>query len=64
MNEVRVYVVKRTKISENITTKEFVKEAESEGRVYSLNRFMYAFNDKEINPTNDIIKILTTKCYK
>ena len=51
-NEVRVYLVNRSKIKINpqsISNDEFINLAEEEGNIYSLNGFINAWNSLELN---------------
>jgi hypothetical protein len=61
--ETRVYVLDCQDIStdkgfEELTEEEWITECERQGRVYTLNAFQRAFNEEEINPSIDVIRII------
>lgn len=62
--ETRVYVINTDIQSSNIfyqnmTDEEFINEAELQGTVYSLEGFVTAFNNEEVNTDTDVIKTIT-----
>lgn len=62
--ETRVYVIntdiQRSSIFyKRMTDEEFMDEAEFQGTVYSLEGFVTAFNNEEVNTDTDVIKTIT-----
>lgn len=62
--ETRVYVINTDIQSSGVfyqrmTDKEFMDEAELQGTVYTLENFVNAFNNEEINTDTDVIKTIT-----
>jgi len=59
--EIRVYLVDSMNEVENwdeLPNDEFIRMAEEEGKVYSLQGFVKAFNEEEINSSIDFIRII------
>jgi len=58
--ETRVYVVDTTKYDKALMwgNETFMRVAEKEGTVYSLQGFQKAFNSEEINSYIDVIRII------
>ena len=62
--EVRVYLIKsghpvlREKSNTQLTDEEFIEYAEQEGTVYSLKGFQEAFNNIQVDATDDFIRII------
>ena len=59
MKEIRVYLVKEDDpLLKSLATDElFIKNAERQGTVFSLEGFQHAFNDGQINSNTDLILI-------
>ena len=62
--ETRVYVINTDIQSSGVfyqrmTDEEFINEAELQGTVYTLENFVNAFNNEEINTDTDVIKTIT-----
>lgn len=61
--EIRVYLVdlyevNHTQKPRSWSDKKFIKEAEKQGLVYTLQGFANAYNEDEINQFNTIIRII------
>jgi len=58
--EIRVYLVDANSHDELLTmpNEKFMEMAEEEGKVYTLPRFVEAFNQEEINTFIDFIRII------
>jgi hypothetical protein len=59
--ELRVYVVDANLLEvsyEELTDEEFVQEAENQGNVYSLVGFQEAFNDREIDSSVEVLRVI------
>lgn len=64
LKQTRVYVIntdiQRSSIFyQRMTDEEFMDEAEFQGTVYSLEGFVDAFNNEEVNTISDVIKTIT-----
>jgi hypothetical protein len=62
--ETRVYVINTDIQTSSIfykrmTDEEFMDEAELQGTVYSLEGFVTAFNNEEVDTNSDVIKTIT-----
>lgn len=59
--EIRVYVIDTQQHLNDLayTDEEFMKQAEDEGRVYTLQGFQEAFNLEEINSAIDVIRFIS-----
>jgi hypothetical protein len=44
--------------TDELTNEEFMFEAEEQGRIYTLDGFVNAFNFEEINTNTDVIRII------
>jgi len=60
MLETRIYVIDldktETNVGQDTDTKTFIEISENLGSVYSLNGFIQALNDEEININNSFVK--------
>jgi hypothetical protein len=64
LKQTRVYVIntdiQRSSIFyKRMTDEEFMDEAELQGTVYSLEGFVEAFNNEEVDTNSDVIKTIT-----
>lgn len=61
MKETRVYVINVDEIEGDyleLTNDEFIEEAENQGTVYTIDNFVIAFNNEDINTFTQVIRIL------
>lgn len=63
MKEIRVYLVDLYEVSHvqkprDWSDKKFMAEAEKQGTVYTLQGFVTAYNEDEINQNNSVIRII------
>ena len=58
--EIRVYVLETSKYDQALLWKNkmFMRIAEEDGRVYTLEGFQRAFNEEEINTSIDVIRFI------
>lgn len=66
LSETRVYVVDLNNNDfdgDNTTDEEFMKMAENDGRVYTIDGFQQAFNFEEINSSIDVIRFISVPLF-
>ena len=63
MKEIKVYLVdlyevRHTQKQRDWSNEKFITEAEKQGTVYTLQGFVNAYNEDEVNQNNTVIRII------
>lgn len=63
MKEIKVYLVdlyevRHTQKPRDWSNEKFITEAEKQGTVYTLQGFVNAYNEDEVNQNNTVIRII------